>query len=126
MLMYVGAGLELLGLVFDLITHKGSTAEGIPGSLIGVALWIWMAQANRAGKNWARITSTVFFGIDCLALLLLLAGLSLVMHSVSSSVKPVLVLAAVAGIVTWAIGLVTIVLLWKRESSDYYTAMKSR
>lgn len=27
-----------------------------------------MAVSNRAGKNWARITSTVFFGLDCLVL----------------------------------------------------------
>src|SRR5215471_14912088 len=66
MLMYAGAGLEVLGLIFDLIIRKGSTASGIPGAIIGVGLWIWMAKANQAGKNWARITSTVFFGIDCL------------------------------------------------------------
>jgi len=126
MLMYVGAGLEALGLIFDLITHKGSTAADIPGALIGIGLWVWMAQANRAGKGWARITSTVFFGIDCLVLLLLLAGVGLVLHSASSSAKPILVLAVVAGVVTWGIGLATIVLLWKRESSEYYAAMKAR
>ena len=70
-LMYVGAGLEVLGLIFNLITRQGSTAAGIPGTLIGIGLWIWMARANQAGKDWARITSTVFFGIDCLFLLLL-------------------------------------------------------
>ncbi len=73
MLMYVGAGLEVLGLIFNLIT-RGSTASGIPGALLGIGLWIWMAKANQAGKNWARITSTVFFGIECLFLLLLVAG----------------------------------------------------
>src|SRR5947207_8894864 len=31
--------------------------------LIYIALWIWMAYSNRAGKNWARITGTVFFAI---------------------------------------------------------------
>jgi len=124
MLMYAGAGLEVLGLIFDLIIRKGSSASGIPGAIIGVGLWIWMARANQAGKNWARVTSTVFFGIDCLGLLLLLVGVGVVMHDVSSSVKIVLVLSVVAGVVTWVIGLVTIVLLWKRESSEYYAAMK--
>jgi hypothetical protein len=37
---------------------------GAAASLIGVGLWIWMAQMNKAGKNWARITSTVFFAIE--------------------------------------------------------------
>jgi hypothetical protein len=124
MLMYAGAGLEVLGLIFDLIIHRGSTASGIPGAIIGIGLWIWMAKANQAGKNWARITSTVFFGIDCLGLLLILVGVGVVMHAVSPSVKIVLVASVVAGIITWVIGLVTIVLLWGRESSEYYAAMK--
>jgi hypothetical protein len=126
MLMYVGAGLEVLGLIFDLMIRKGSTASAIPGAILGVALWLWMARANQAGKSWARITSTVFFGIDCLGLLLIFVGLGVVMHSVSSSVKIILVASVVAGIVTWVIGLVTIVLLWGRESSEYYAAMKGR
>jgi hypothetical protein len=126
MLMYAGAGLEVLGLIFDLIIRRGSTASGIPGAIIGVGLWIWMARANQAGKNWARITSTVFFGIDCLGLLLILVGVGVLMHSVSSSAKIVLVASVVAGLITWAIGLVTIVLLWGRESSEYYAAMKGR
>ena len=126
MLMYAGAGLEVLGLIFDLIIRKGSSASGIPGAIIGVGLWIWMAKANQAGKNWARITSTVFFGIDCLGLLLILVGVGVVMHSVSSSGKIVLVASVVAGIITWVIGLATIVLLWGRESSQYYAAMKRR
>jgi hypothetical protein len=126
MLMYAGAGLEVLGLIFDLIIHKGSASSGIPGAIIGAGLWIWMARANQAGKNWARITSTVFFGIDCLGLLLILVGVGVLMHSVSSSVKIILVASVVAGVVTWVIGLVTIVLLWGRESSEYYAAMKGR
>jgi len=126
MLMYAGAGLEVLGLIFDLIIRKGSTSSGIPGAIIGIGLWIWMARANQAGKNWARVTSTVFFGIDCLGLLLILIGVGVLMHSVSSSVKIILVASVVAGVVTWVIGLVTIVLLWGRESSEYYAAMKGR
>ena len=28
-----------------------------------IALWIWMAKLNEAGRSWARITSTIFFAI---------------------------------------------------------------
>ena len=42
--------------------------------LIGVGLWLWMAQKNKAGKNWARITSTVFFALDTLGAIGGLAG----------------------------------------------------
>jgi hypothetical protein len=125
-LMYVGAGLEVLGLIFSLISRSGSTASEIPGAIIGIGLWIWMARANQAGKNWARITSTVFFGIDCLGLLLIVVGVGVLMHSASSSLKAVLVLSVVAAVVTWVLGLVTVVLLWRRESSEYYAAMKGR
>jgi len=29
--------------------------------LIGIGLWLWMAVKSKAGRNWARITGTVFF-----------------------------------------------------------------
>jgi hypothetical protein len=35
------------------------------------------------------------------------------------------VASVVAGIVVWVIGLLTIVLLWGRESSEYYAAMRA-
>ena len=37
-------------------------------SLIGIALWLWMARANGQGRNWARIVSTVLFGLATLQL----------------------------------------------------------
>lgn len=75
--------------------------------LIGIGLWLWMARANRAGKNWARITGTVFFAIDTLDLL------GLFTRSAGA-------ISAVFGVVTWLIGLGTVVLLWRRESSAFF------
>jgi len=131
MLMYVGAGLEALGLMFDLIIgsrayHNGS---GVVGSAVGVVLWLWMASANRAGKKWARITSTVFFGIDCLFMLLLLAVLRPLLHlaaDLGASVPTMVMVAVLAGLCSWVLNLVTIVLLWRKESSDYYAAKSLR
>jgi hypothetical protein len=37
--------------------------------LAGIALWLWMARANGQGRNWARIMSTVLFGLATLQLL---------------------------------------------------------
>jgi len=127
MLMYVGAGLEGLGLILNLIGvgRSGSNgSSGAVGALIGLGLWLWMARANKEGKSWARVTSTVFFGIDCLLVLVLLAVILAVLHSASPSAKTILLLSGLAGIVTWAIGLATVILLWRRESSEYYAAMK--
>jgi hypothetical protein len=127
MLMYVGAGLEALGLTVDLIIgsrayHSGS---GVVGSAVGVVLWLWMASANRAGRRWARITSTVFFGIDCLFMLLLLAVLRTLLHlaeDLGGSVPTIVMVAVLAGLCSWVLNLATIVLLWRKESSAYYAA----
>ena len=94
-LMYVGAALSGLGIVISLLTigslksairaHDPSftttqlhAAEAVAigsvvvGGLIAIGLWLWMAWANGKGRNWARIVSSVFFGINTLDVLLLL------------------------------------------------------
>ena len=82
-----------------------AVAAAVIFGLVGIGLWLWMAYANKAGRNWARITSTVFFGIDTISLL---AGLR--------QAEPVL--TRVVSIVIWLIGLAAIVLLWRKESSE--------
>jgi hypothetical protein len=101
----------------DQVNSAVNVAVGaaVGGAIIGIALWLWMAFANRAGKNYARITSTVFFGLDSLGLL---AGLALSAGS-AGSVKTSGVSVAV-GVVTWLIGLAAIILLWNKQSSDYF------
>ena len=36
--------------------------------MVPVALWLWMARACGRGRNWARIVSTVLFGVATLDL----------------------------------------------------------
>jgi hypothetical protein len=87
MLMYVGAGLSLLGMFFTVASRsvlrdqllaedpEQTSAEqeravnmasgvSVVIALISVGLWLWMAQANRRGHAWARIVATVLFGLD--------------------------------------------------------------
>lgn len=129
--MYVGLAASLLGILVDMTTLSATRSEiikqnpkfttaqvnsaehleiglFIAGGLIGAALWLWMAQSCRAGKPWARIVSTVLFGIDTLSVL---AGAATV---------PGGGLTRVYGFAIWAIGLIAIVLLWQRSSSDYF------
>jgi hypothetical protein len=80
--------------------------------LIGIALWIWMAQMNRRGRNWARITSTVFFALNTLGAIGGLAGGAVTGGSVNRFY----------GIVVWVIGGIAIILLWQRTSSEYFKA----
>jgi hypothetical protein len=39
----------------------------VPGAVV-IALWLWMAQHNGQGRNWARIVATVLFGLATLEL----------------------------------------------------------
>jgi hypothetical protein len=127
--MYAGAAASLIGIVVDLTALSAirsaiekrsasmTTAQVnnavhvevgflIAGGLIGAALWLWMAQSCRAGKAWARTVSTVFFGIDTLSVV---AGVA-----VGGG------LTRIYGLVVWVIGLIAIILLWQRSSSDYF------
>jgi hypothetical protein len=79
--------------------------------LIGVGLWIWMAMANKRGANWARIVATVFFAVDTLSLL---AGFA----------RPGALLSRLVGLLVWLIGLGAILLLWRRQSSEYFSASR--
>jgi hypothetical protein len=128
--MYVGAAASLIGIAVDLtalsairraITKRSTTMTAaqvntavhvevgflIAGGLIGAALWLWMAQSCKSGKGWARTVSTVLFGIDTLSLL---ASLAVVGGG----------LTRIYGLVVWVIGLIAIILLWQRPSSDYF------
>ena len=131
--MYAGAVLSLVGIVINLVTFTSlrsaigkanpaltaaqvNSAEhvaigiSIAGGLIGAALWLWMAQSCRAGKGLARVVSTVFFGIDTLSVL------------VGSAAAQGGGLSRIYMILVWVIGLIAIVLLWQRSSSEYFRA----
>ncbi len=78
--------------------------------LIGIALWLWMAQSNKAGKNWARIISTVFFAIDTIGAIGGLAG----GRDLRRRREPDLLARRLAhrrG---------AIILLWQRSSTEYF------
>ncbi|MCP2336650.1 hypothetical protein [Actinomadura rupiterrae] len=88
-------------------------------AVIGVGLWIWMAFTNRAGRQWARITGTVFFGIftlSTLASLVTLAAGGSSRINVGSSTPASFAVSAIS----WLIGLVTVVLLWNKGSGAYF------
>jgi hypothetical protein len=75
--------------------------------IIGVGLWVWMARMNAKGRNWARITGTVFFGFNTLDLLGVFA------RSASA-------ISVVFGIVIWLVGLGAVIMLWRRDSTAYF------
>jgi len=138
-LMFAGAVVSALSLIVGLVT-VGSIRASIRTSLhktnpkvtpaevhnietifvvgsvafqvISIGLWIWMAMTNKAGKSWARIVASVLFGLDTLVLLL-------------GAARAGAAAGTLVSILTWLIGLGAIVFLWRRDASEYFTAVSS-
>jgi len=134
-LMYAGAVVSAVSLVVGLATvgslrsalHKSQptltptqlhdlqtivVVGSVVIGLISIGLWVWMALMNKAGKSWARIVATVLFGLDTLFLLL---GVARAGAAASSLVS----------ILIWLIGLGAVILLWRKDSSEYVTAQSA-
>jgi hypothetical protein len=130
--MYVGAAASILGIVIDVLTVSATkkaiekrshhlTASQINssqhvlviafiiGGLIGAAVWFFLARSCLSGKNWARITGTVLFG---LATVDTLGGLS---APIAGAVK-------IWAILVWLVGLTAVVFLWRRGSTAFFKA----
>ena len=72
-------------------------------ALAVIALWLWMARAVGQGRNWARVLSTVLFGLATLELI----GL----HSAAQVFWAML---------TWLTGLAAVWQLWRPASSAFF------
>lgn len=134
-LMWAAAALSVLSLVYSLTTIgdlkddveaelvkndadvSQSTIDAVFGvtigyaivfGLVGALLWLWMAWKNGQGRGWARIVATVFAGLNVLGLLFTLGG---------GNADAV---TAVSSIVSVVLGLVVLVLLWRKESTQFY------
>ncbi len=85
--------------------------------LIGVVLWLWMAAKNAKGKNWARITATVFAGINIVLSLLSLVG--------SGTTNPS-IFGTLYTLGNLAIAIAALFFMYRKDSSQYYAAMSRR
>ncbi len=86
--------------------------------LIGAGLWIFVARASRSGKGWARVTGSILFGLDTLALLI---G----PPDVGIRGPQAAVARLFAGIV-WLIGLAAVVYLWQKDSTVFFKTQRPR
>jgi hypothetical protein len=120
--MYAGAAVTTLTLISSIISladigRSAATLRlagrnqpfavaitvGIVSALIMIALWMWMAWANGQGRNWARILSTVLFGLATL-------------HLFGNKG----VVQVVFALLTWLVGLTAVWLLWRPASSAFF------
>ena len=129
-LMYAGAAVSTVSLIVSLVDIGGTKSAirkarpsltvaqvnqlntfiislAIISGVVGIALWLWMARANGQGRNWARILSTVLFGLATLDL-----------FGVAS--QPKTLLGLVFPLLTWLLGLGAVVLLWRKQSTAFF------
>ncbi|NDL57625.1 hypothetical protein [Phytoactinopolyspora mesophila] len=135
-LMYVGALLSLIGGVFAILGRDAvreeairqdpdATASDIDAfvntftgfmvvvALFAVALWLWMASANKKGRSWARIVATILGGLNILFGLWGLTGGAFDIGTLINLISPVL-------------AAVILYLLYRPESSEYYRQMSAK
>lgn len=130
-LMYAGAAAGAVSAIVDGLTaqhttfyvytsssssnvqHATALASGIISAIILGGLWLWMAWKTGAGRSWARVLSTVFFGIQCLGLL----GAVVSLFGSGASVPGFILTLA-----EWGIGLAALILLWQPESSQFFAS----
>jgi hypothetical protein len=129
-LMYTGAAVSTVSLIVSLVSIGGTKAAirkarpsltatqvnqlntfiitlAVISGLVGIALWLWMARANSQGRNWARILSSVLFGLATLDL-------------VGVITQPKTILGLVFPVLTWLLGLAAVVLLWQPASTAFF------
>jgi hypothetical protein len=129
-LMYAGAAVSTVSLIVSLVDITGTKTAirkarpsltaaqvnqlntfiitlAIVSGVVGVGLWLWMAKSNSQGRNWARILSSVLFGLATLDLFGVLS-------------QPKTLLGLVFPVLTWLIGLGAIILLWRKDSTAFF------
>jgi biotin transporter BioY len=93
------------------VSHTSPTFGVIDG-LVLAALWLWMAWKTGTGRNWARVASTVFFG-----LLSVYCGKFVFELFSVTTMKAVTAGYLGAFFLQWIVGLVALILLWQYPSS---------
>ena len=137
-LMYAGAAVTAVELIIGLaliIVDINAAARGrflghslaaqkplvitlwIVFSLVMIALWLWMARANGQGRNWARILSTVLFG---LATLQLRGDFRQPVSHAGFGASVLYYGGTALFVAAWLVGAAAVWLLWRPASSAFF------
>lgn len=140
-LMYVGAGLTLLGTLPVLAlgdSMRDSIREEVERSspeldpamldailrfttlfvvvsvLVSIGLWLWMAYANGKGHSWARTLATVLYAIS-------VGSTLLSMRNVPDIPGGARVMGVLFGFLNLLVGGTIIYLLYRTESNEFFS-----
>jgi hypothetical protein len=83
-------------------------------ALVPIALWLWMARACGRGRNWARIVSTVLFGVATLDLTGAFGPRGFRVSLVLTVFGPTI------AVLYWLVGLAVVWLLWRPSSKAFF------
>lgn len=135
-LMYVGAVLQFLFGLLDMLNSDGRrewlaeqnpdataaelealaatmTTTSVVVHVVSVGLWIWMAWANKRGRSWARVVSTVLGGLN-----IMFFGFGALMGGINAS--------TVIGLISPVLAAVILYMLYRPESGEFYRKMSSK
>jgi hypothetical protein len=96
---------------------SGDIAWIVVEYVIVVAMWVLMARYNRAGRSWARIVASVFAAISTYDSYSLVNGLS-----GGQSITVIGYVYIIFSLAVWAVGVVSVAMLWRSESGAYFKA----
>jgi hypothetical protein len=82
-----------------------------------IALWLWMVRANGQGRNWARILSTVLFG---LATLQLRGAFTQPVSHAGFGATVLYYGSAALFVAAWLVGGAAVWLLWRPASRAFF------
>jgi len=139
-LMYAGAIAGVVGLIIGLALILADIRAATRGRFLGqsltapqmrpliitvwivfgvvvIALWLWMARANRQGRRWARVLSTVLF---VLATLQLRGAFPRPLSHPAVGVTMLSYGSAASFVATWLAGAFAVWLLWRPSSSAFF------
>jgi hypothetical protein len=137
-LMYAGAAVSAVYLIILLAMIIGDTKAvhaswnghrlatsptitlGIVPGLVVIALWLWMARANRQRRNWARILSTVLSGLATLQLIKLISDLHRPTAHAGSGEAVLSYGVTTLFAAAWLAGAAAVWLLWRPASSAFF------
>jgi hypothetical protein len=104
-----GAALRLAGRSQSLLP---AIAAEVAGGLVMISLWLWMGRASSRGRNWARLLSTVLFGMATLKMIDVFS-------------EPKTLLGLIFWAPAWLAGLTAVWLLWRPESSAFFKPQRA-
>jgi serine/threonine protein kinase len=96
---------------FTSITPKSEVVVAAATCAIQIPLWLWIAQACRRGRNWARIAGTGLFALFTIVIAVVLIRYR---HYAAGPVGIVLIL------VSWLMAAGSVRLLWRPQSSAFF------